>query len=376
MRAIDLINPFKRPKPFQWRGPVVVSSIAGLGDLFIHLPLISGIVNACRERGLRVVVALRPAHMEIGARCGFETMPFDSGMEDFFKKSRTLRFSLFAKARRMVREIAPALWIDLTGNAINAAMIKACGVAKLAARVTRGGKSFIDHSLPHFVQENEYTNRHRGAAFLGCNVDFELPNRIEIGALNELAHSVVLCITTASRWKNWPLKNFRALIETFPQQHFTIVGFRRELLPEEREEFEQIARKRNVSDCTDRLTASELVDLIAHCKAVVTNDTSAAHIANFFRRPGAVLFGPVSPQTFAAPNGLHVFHDTTCPFHPCVQWRCRNQKNWCMRKITVDAVSGHLADIVGSQFRSASFAEPSLHPPNNPNRQWQAQLPV
>src|ERR1700704_3149222 len=41
MGAVDLVNPFKRPRQFKWMGPCVVSSIAGLGDLFIHLPLIA-----------------------------------------------------------------------------------------------------------------------------------------------------------------------------------------------------------------------------------------------------------------------------------------------------------------------------------------------
>src|SRR6266550_3287531 len=38
MRAVDLVNPFKRPRQFKWTGSCVVSSIAGLGDLFIRLP--------------------------------------------------------------------------------------------------------------------------------------------------------------------------------------------------------------------------------------------------------------------------------------------------------------------------------------------------
>ena len=46
MRAIDALNPLKKERPFAWGEPCVVSSIAGLGDLFIHLPLISGVIVA------------------------------------------------------------------------------------------------------------------------------------------------------------------------------------------------------------------------------------------------------------------------------------------------------------------------------------------
>src|SRR5471032_2438602 len=91
MRAVDALNPFKREREFAWAGPCVISSIAGLGDLFIHLPLIAGLVNECRRREIKVRVALRPAHLAIGQRCGWEVLPFDNALEDFFKNPRALR---------------------------------------------------------------------------------------------------------------------------------------------------------------------------------------------------------------------------------------------------------------------------------------------
>jgi len=379
MRVVDAFNPFKRARPFQWRDPVVVSSVAGLGDLFIHLPLIGGIVNACRERRLEITVALRPAHVEIGRRLGWKVLLFDNGLEDFFKNPGGIRFSDFANRVHTARDRQPALWIDLTGNAISALAIKICGVKTLAARITRGGKSLIDHPLPHLVQENEYRNRERVAGYLGCKLDFSLPPRLIAEAAPEVSGSVVLCITTASRWKNWPLANFRSLVERFPQTRFTVIGFRRDVLAEELPELDQIAHGPNVVNRMNQLAAHEMVDLIAHCRAVVTNDTSAAHIANFFGKPGAVLFGPVSPKTFAASNGLRVFHDATCPFHPCVQWRCDNQPNWCMRKIDAADVAAHLADVLGLRRKSTSSkstSEPAQRAAHKPDRKRQAQLPV
>jgi len=353
MRGIDALNPFKHQHEFEWSCPVVVSSIAGLGDLFIHLPLISGIVSACRERKLTVKVALRPAHAEIGQRCGWDVMPFDHGLEDFFKNPAAFRFSSFLRTIRTARKQAPALWIDLTGNAVGAVAIKASSAKRLAARITRGGRSLVDHPLPHLVQENEYENRNRVANYLGCHVDLRLAKRFVTRA-PELSNSVVLCLTTASQWKNWPLANFRLLIEGFPETLFTTIGFRREVKTEELDELEKISRQPNVADRLDQLSTGEVVDLISDCRAVVTNDTSAAHIANFFGKPGAVLFGPVSPTRFAAPNGLRVFHDATCPFHPCVQWRCNNQENWCMRKIDVRDVTAHLADVLATSAKCIS----------------------
>lgn len=347
MRSVDALNPFKSTREFQWAGPCVISSIAGLGDLFIHLPLISGLVQECHRRSLAVRVALRPAHRAVGESCGWDVLPFDNALEAFFKNPRALRPMDSLGNLRRARQSAPALWIDLTGNAVSALAIKLAGARTLAARITRGGRSLVDFTLPHFIQENEYANRERVARHLGCALDFSIREKLRGEPVADLAQSTVFCLTTAARWKNWPLQNFRTLIERFADHRFVLIGLRREVASEERSELDSILRLPNVVDGFDRFSTAELVRLVAHAKAVVTNDTSAAHIANLFQIPGAVLFGPVSPGTFAAADGLSVFHDATCPFHPCVQWKCSNQADWCMRKIPGRRVGDYLATLPG-----------------------------
>lgn len=347
MRAVDALNPFKREREFEWTGPCVISSIAGLGDLFIHLPLIAGMVNECRRREIKLRVALRPAHLEIGQRCGWEVLPFDNALEDFFKNPAALRPAASLGKLRLARRTAPRLWIDLTGNAVSALAIKFAGAKTLAARRTRGGRSLIDFPLPHAIQENEYTNRERVAEHLGCLLDFSVAGRLRSAAVADFAGTVVVCLTTAARWKNWPLQSFHALLERFPRNRFVLTGHRREIALEEASDLEALLQLPNVVDGLDRFSTDELVRLIAHARAVVTNDTSVAHIANLFEVRGAVLFGPVSPLTFASPAGLKVFHDATCPFHPCVQWKCSNEANWCMRKISPESVGDYLATLPG-----------------------------
>ncbi len=347
MRSVDALNPFKRERKFEWTGPCVISSIAGLGDLFIHLPLIAGLVQECRRRGLEVRVALRPVHCALGESCGWEVLPFDNALEDFFKNPSALRpINSLGKLRR-ARRTAPSLWIDLTGNAVSALAIKLAGAKLLAARVTRGGRSLVDFPLPHVIQENEYTNRERVAQYLGSSLDFSIAEKLRGDAFAGLADTTIFCLTTAARWKNWPLQNFRALLERFPRQRFVLTGLRREVAPEETDELEAILRLPNVIDGLDRFSTAELMRLVAHAESVVTNDTSVAHIANLFRVPGAVLFGPVNPGTFASAQGLKIFHDATCPFHPCVQWKCSNQADWCMRKISPQSVGDYLSTLPG-----------------------------
>ena len=346
MSAVDGLNPFKREEDFRWRSPCVVSSIAGLGDLFIHLPLISGIVRECVRRGVEIQVALRPQHVEIGRLCGWNVLPFDNALEDFFKNPRAIRPADLWSRTRASRARPPELWIDLTGNAVSALAIKCAGAKKLAARVTRGGASLIDHPLPHAIQENEYNNRERIAGHVGCALDFPIVKRLQGEALPGCEGLVVLCLTTATRWKNWPLASFSQLIQYFPHTRFLLTGFHREVHLAEFADLESMLRLPNVEDGLDKFSTGELTRVIAHACAVVTNDTSAAHIANFFGVRGAVLFGP-GPRTFVSRNGLKVFHDTSCPHYPCVQWRCRNEANWCMRKITPAAVADYLATLPG-----------------------------
>lgn len=343
MAAIDALRPWRKSTPFSWRESTVVSSVAGLGDLFIHLPLIAGIVAENQRRGIPVRVALRPALAEIGRLCGWDVLPFDNALAEFFKTPlKTKPGEVVARVLAARRE-APGLWIDLSGNAVNALLIKLAGARRLAARTTRGGRSCVDHALPHDLQENEYRNRERVAQHLGCALDFAIFERLR--GDSPVPGATVLSITTACRWRNWPLAHFLALVRAFPQRRFVLTGFDAEIIEDDLADYAALSQQPNVVNRLDRLSLLELIGLVAHAPAVVTNDTSTAHIANAFRRPGAVLFGPENSNVFAAPDGLRLFHDRSCPHYPCIQWTCRNPRAWCMARIPASAVIEHLATL-------------------------------
>jgi ADP-heptose:LPS heptosyltransferase len=363
MRIVDLINPFPRSEPFAWIGPCVISSIAGLGDLFIHLPLIAEIVNEAKRRGIEVRVALRPAHAAIGHACRWNVLRFDNSLEDFFKNPRSLRPAKLLRQIRDARAAKANLWIDLTGSAVSAIAIRLTGVRKVASRITRGGGSLVNFVLPHQLHENEYTNVQRVAATLGCQPDYSVFDPLRGKPIPGLENAVVLCLTTVCRWRNWPLENFLALIDRFMDVPFIATGLRSEVAQEESATLEAILQRPNVTSRMDKMSILELIRLIAHARAVVTNDTSTAHIANAFHKPGAVLFGPASPEKLAAPYGLKSFVDRTCPFHPCVQWNCSNQENWCMRKVQVEPVAEHLAAVLAMDTSYAATASTDRETP-------------
>ena len=85
MRVIDLLNPTAKDcGPCELKGRCIISSVAGVGDLFIHLPLIEGIMAKVRENGGEATVALRPAHAEIGRAIGWKVVEFENPLQDFF----------------------------------------------------------------------------------------------------------------------------------------------------------------------------------------------------------------------------------------------------------------------------------------------------
>ncbi len=359
MKAVDLIRPFRRAEQFAWADRCVVSSAAGLGDLFMHLPLIAGIVNEGRRRGINVQVALRPAHGETGRACGWDVLPFDNALEDFFKNPSALRPSALWRRITEARKSKADLWIDLTGSAVSALAIKFAGAKKIASRITRGGRSLTNYPLPHRVGENEYEDLERTAAALGCELDYTVFDRLAREPLAELKDHVVLCLTTVCRWRNWPMENFLALVDRFPDVRFVATGFTSEVAGEDRPALEALLTRNNVVSRFDSMSIPDLIRLIAHARAVVTNDTSTAHIASAFRKPGAVLFGPASPDKLAPPYGLKPFVDRSCPFHPCVQWSCAKPENWCMRKIGVEQIAQHLTEVLQTGSTYAATAIPA-----------------
>lgn len=345
MRTIDLLNPAAQDHgKVPLEGSCVISSIAGIGDLFIHLPLIEGIVTEVRRRGGQPSVALRPPHAAIGRACGWDVFEFENPIQDLFGGTvgRKIVASMFQDFRDM-RARKPDLWLDLTGNAFNALNLRMLGVKKLASRVTRGGRSLVHHRLPNEPFENEYANRQRLAEHLGCHIDLSVYSRL---SLRKPKGHVVLGISTNCQWKNWPLSRFADVVRNFPEHSFILTGLRREIVHAWESDLKVLAALPNVTDRLDRLTLTELLDVIATADAVVTNDTSTAHIANAWNVPGAVIFGPVVSEQWAGSQSLRIFHDRSCQHYPCVAWRCATPDNWCMEKVSSSAVAEHLASIL------------------------------
>lgn len=97
--------------------------------------------------------------------------------------------------------------------------------------------------------------------------------------------------------KRWPDYHYAALADMIVKQHAKILIFGS---AKDREVGEQIiARMTHGEQCINlagKTTLEQAVNLIASCKAIVTNDSGLMHVAAALDRPLVALYGPSSPD--------------------------------------------------------------------------------
>lgn len=342
MLAFDWIAPWKRPKPFTWPDKLVIASLGGLGDLIIQLPLLAGVVEKCHREGREFRVALRPPHAEIGKACGWPTLSLENPLQYVF--NRKINLSVLQNARRQISEIHEYKnwgWIDLTGNAFNAASFYFSGIRQLASKTTRGGRSFISHEIPHQAGKNEYTYQEELAQIFGVERNRKVYERLR-GTPSPHSY-VVLAITTGTRWRSWPLASYLRIIRAFPNEKFILVGDRAEIPESNQSDLSAVLACHNVQNRLNREAVISLCQTIATAKAVISNDSAPAHIARAFNIPGVVLFGPTDSAVWSTPEPLKIYHDQSCPYYPCGGWTCRRPRDWCLEKIRPENIIAFLS---------------------------------
>ena len=346
MKLVDALPSVRKTQALpELTSDTVISSIAGLGDLVIQMPLIEALVNKARSNGADPFVALRPAHLRLGEACGWRVLEYENPLTHFFGHGISMRVALDSLAAiSRLKKRGVQSWIDLTGNAINAVALRMARVGEVSSIVTRGGSSLIHHELPQSPFENEYNYRAQLADYFSSTLDFSVYNRLGVPSI---VGPIVLAITTYNRWKSWPLTNFCKLAQAFPKRSFVAVGSLQEIPRSDLPAWEILRLLPNVSNQLDSLNLVQLASTIANARAFVGNDSGGTHFANAFLKEGAVIFGPTMSNTWHNPESrLRLFHDQSCPYHPCKVWKCDRPENWCMRSISAEMVIQHLQTVL------------------------------
>ena len=345
---------WKRPKPFQWADDVVISSVGGLGDLIIQLPLLSALVAKLVADGKTVRIALRPHAAELGRKLGWNVLEWENPLDVALKRglSKDVLEILLSQIKQLRTQRIP-LWIDLTGHVLTAVSLKISGVRRLASRVSNGGRNWIDYILPHTPFVNEYETPLKLASFFQVTPDPAVYDRLlkacpPLVTARPLPEQYIALATTCIKWRKWPLSYFAQLVASLPEHKFVLLGQRAEILLSERPILQELERNRRVTNLLDETNVLQLIQVIAVAQAIVTPDTSALHIATAYETPGVVVFGPQIAEVWTPPISpvvphLRILQDRSCPHFPCNHHvRCRRPDDWCMAKTRPEEVQREL----------------------------------
>ena len=341
MFLTDLVFHRRTPSsPQDIRGRIRISSLGGLGDLFIQLPLIDALVKKY-EADNDVVVVLQPQHREIAVLMNWNFILMDNPTVSFFKKGIFQAFKEFVSLIfSSEHEKDTDWWIDLTGNAVNALLLKSLMTKHLVQTIIRGGKGLTDIPLPNRLGDNEYDAQHKIADFFGVRCDLpSVRRKIFSASVLPRKKTVLTVLSTPCRWRCWKLENYEKLFSALPEYTFVCTGLSSQLRHESDERLKRLQNLPNVVSHVDKCSLTELIRLIWSASIVLTPDTSVAHIANLAGQPGILLFGPVDSDRWTLRSGkMRLLHHPNCKFYPCVQWRCKKPHNTCMDNISVEEV--------------------------------------
>ncbi len=142
-------------------------------------------------------------------------------------------------------------------------------------------------------------------------------------------------------------------------------------------------RQPNVVDGLDCFSADELVRLIAHALAVVTNDTSAAHIANLFASPRSGALRSGQPRDLCLPDRFEGFPRCDLSISPLCAMEMQQRGKLVHGKNFADSRRGLPRDPArfclttnASAWRRESTVRPAEKSPHDPDRKRELQFPV
>lgn len=113
-----------------------------------------------------------------------------------------------------------------------------------------------------------------------------------------------------------------------------------------------------VLDLVGQTSLKQLPAVFGCVDAVVSHDTSAAHLARWVETPVVALFGPTSPHEKIFPDGASrvLWGGESLPCRPCYDGRdfsdCTRPR--CMEDISVDAVMAAVAAVVAKRRHPAA----------------------
>ena len=135
--------------------------------------------------------------------------------------------------------------------------------------------------------------------------------------------------------KCWPLEYFAKLAARLGEcgRSVWVLGSERD-----RPAGEQIAAASGAVDLCGRTTLEDVIDLLACCEAVVTNDSGLMHVAAAVGTHVIAIYGSTSPAFTPPLTANGTVHHLALDCSPCFRRECPLGHLRCLRELTPDAV--------------------------------------
>ena len=150
-------------------------------------------------------------------------------------------------------------------------------------------------------------------------------------------------ISPVARWqsKSWPPSFFAEVINKlhikFPDCKFILTG-----VPEDGSAADEILKLVNGNSTISMIgetSVSEFVELLRHCKLLISNDSGPMHIACALQTPVFGVFGPTDPDKTGPFGTIHHIFKADVDCEKCFKRECPNGTYRCHGAIDVNAFS-------------------------------------
>lgn len=163
---------------------------------------------------------------------------------------------------------------------------------------------------------------------------------------------VVIAPSASFFFKRWPVKYFveltkKLLAET--SYHYVVLAG-----PDDKfcEAFNEIQHER-FHNLQGKTSLKESMNVLAHAKLCVGNDSGMNHIAEAYGVQCITLFGPTDPRFGFAPHGTgsrYISKEMFCkPCSTTGKTPCYRDRHYCMEEISVEEVEKNALELLGAK---------------------------
>lgn len=251
----------------------------------------------------------------------------------------------FLKLARWVKEGAYDVALELRGDARLIFLLRLLGVKNIVGYGCTGGGFLLDVDVPwnsqmHAVDKSLKLVEAIGAQAAGDEPDLasKYSRPSTVGAPGGNRFRLAVHPDAGASAKRWPVENFIRLLARLlldASVEVDIIGSNS--LIGEAFETELEGRVRNHMGKT---TLPQLIDLLAQCDGLITNDSGPAHVMAALGKPVWILWSGTADPTVWTPRGkgdVFLFQNAVA-CAPCSLANCPIEGHPCMTGISVERV--------------------------------------